>query len=214
MRKNLRQICWQLYCNWWRLSSLLSSLPSPCNELIRWKAKLALNEEKIGQGVWRLWNDATVENIFVLVVLFHPFCFHQNSATAILKLLFRFQHQHQNKQMTLTIQEAWALVVVKWSACSPSSPTIWVRIPLKSTILLVKLYLKRTKINKKRQGLAHLKNIQAEGSSFHTKAFHFLKLILFWCAFISFCCTRYLYFVQDVWSVQKPLGSIFKDSVQ
>ena len=36
------------------------------------------------------------------------------------------------------------MVVVKWSACSPSTPTIWVRISLKS----VELYLKRTKKQK------------------------------------------------------------------
>ena len=41
-----------------------------------------------------------------------------------------------------------------WSACSPSTPTIRVRIPLKPTVFSVKLCLKRTKINKKRPGLA------------------------------------------------------------
>ena len=30
----------------------------------------------------------------------------------------------------------WAVVVFKWSACSPSTPTIRVRIPLRSTIFL------------------------------------------------------------------------------
>ena len=47
---------------------------------------------------------------------------------------------------------SWAVVVVKWSACSPSLPTIRVRIPLKPTIFSVKLCLKRTKINKKEAG--------------------------------------------------------------
>ena len=47
----------------------------------------------------------------------------------------------------------WAVVVVKWSACLPSSPTIRVRIPLKSIIFLEKLLLKRTKINKKESGV-------------------------------------------------------------
>ena len=43
-----------------------------------------------------------------------------------------------------------AVVVVKWSACSPSTPTIWVRIPLTSLIFFYKsLRLNRTKINKK-----------------------------------------------------------------
>ena len=53
----------------------------------------------------------------------------------------------------------WAVVVVKWSACSPSTLTIQVWILLSSTVFLWKLYLKRTKINKKRPGLGHLKKI-------------------------------------------------------
>ena len=48
-----------------------------------------------------------------------------------------------------------AVVVVKWSACSPSTPTIRVRIPLKPKVFSIILCLKRTKINKKRPGLAH-----------------------------------------------------------
>ena len=56
---------------------------------------------------------------------------------------------------------AWAVVVVKWSAFLPSTPTIRVRIPLKSTVFSVILCLKRTKINKKRPGLAHFKKIEA-----------------------------------------------------
>ena len=48
------------------------------------------------------------------------------------------------------------MVVVKWSVCSPSTPSIRVRISLKPTVLSVKLCLKRTKINKKEAG-AHLK---------------------------------------------------------
>ena len=47
-----------------------------------------------------------------------------------------------------------AVVVVKWSACSPSTLTIRVRIPLKSTINC----LKRTKINKKRSRMVHFYN--------------------------------------------------------
>ena len=48
-------------------------------------------------------------------------------------------------------------MVVKLSACSPSYPTIRVRILLKPNVFSIILYLKRTKINKKRPGLAHLK---------------------------------------------------------
>ena len=52
---------------------------------------------------------------------------------------------------------SWGRGVVKWSACSSSTPTIRVQIPLKPTNFSVKLCLKRTKINKKRPWLAHLK---------------------------------------------------------
>ena len=45
-----------------------------------------------------------------------------------------------------------AVVVVKWSACSPSTPAIRVQIPLKSTVFSVILCLKRTKINIKEVG--------------------------------------------------------------
>ena len=44
------------------------------------------------------------------------------------------------------------MVVVKWSACSPSNPTIRVRIPLRSINFLMKLLLKSTKINKRGRG--------------------------------------------------------------
>ena len=55
----------------------------------------------------------------------------------------------------ITEQCNWALgeagvVVVKWSAFSPSTPAIRVQILLKSTVFSVKLCLKRMKINKKR----------------------------------------------------------------
>ena len=46
-------------------------------------------------------------------------------------------------------------VVHKWSACSPSTPTIRVRIPLTPTVFPVKFVFEK---NKKRPGLAHLKN--------------------------------------------------------
>ena len=49
-----------------------------------------------------------------------------------------------------------AVVVVKWSVCSPSTPTIQVQIPLKATVLSVKFVFVNNKINKKRSGLAHL----------------------------------------------------------
>ena len=43
-----------------------------------------------------------------------------------------------------------AVVVVKWSACSPSIPIIWVQIPLKPTVFLYNVYLKKEQHNKKR----------------------------------------------------------------
>ena len=46
---------------------------------------------------------------------------------------------------------------VKWSACLPSTPTIRVRILLKRTVFTVRFVFEKTKINKKRPGLAHLK---------------------------------------------------------
>ena len=50
-----------------------------------------------------------------------------------------------------------AVVVVKWSACSPSTLTIRVQIPLKPTVVSVKFGFENKKINKKRPGLAHKK---------------------------------------------------------
>ena len=44
--------------------------------------------------------------------------------------------------------------VVKWSACSPSTLTIRLRIPVNSTQFFYVNYLKRLKINKKRPGMA------------------------------------------------------------
>ena len=48
-----------------------------------------------------------------------------------------------------------AVVMVKWSSGEPSTPTIRVRIPLNHPIFSVNLCLKRTKVNKKRSGIAH-----------------------------------------------------------
>ena len=48
------------------------------------------------------------------------------------------------------------MVVVKWSACSPSPPTIRVRILLTSTVFSVKFVFEKNKI-KKMLGVAHLK---------------------------------------------------------
>ena len=52
----------------------------------------------------------------------------------------------------------WAIVVVKWSAYSPSTLTIRVRIQLKPTVFSVKLCLIRTNINKKEAGVGRFLN--------------------------------------------------------
>ena len=55
---------------------------------------------------------------------------------------------------------AGTVVVVKWSACSPSTLTIQVRIPLKTKVFL-NLCLKRTKKNKREAGLARFLTISS-----------------------------------------------------
>ena len=59
----------------------------------------------------------------------------------------------------------WTVVVVKWLACLPYTPTIWVKLLLKSSVILFKLLLKRTKMNKRDQWFAHSwsKNNLSEG---------------------------------------------------
>ena len=70
-------------------------------------------------------------------------------------------------------------MVVKWSAVSPSIPTIRVLIPLKPTVCLYNLCLKRSKINKKRPGLVPFfkksfsnEQMQLDFFSFREKARH------------------------------------------
>ena len=46
-----------------------------------------------------------------------------------------------------------AVLVVKWSTFPPYTPTILVRIPLKSAIFLLKLFSKRTNLIEKRPEL-------------------------------------------------------------
>ena len=48
------------------------------------------------------------------------------------------------------------MVVVKWSACSPSTPTILVRIPLKPTVFSVPFVLEK---NENKEKEAHLKKL-------------------------------------------------------
>ena len=60
-------------------------------------------------------------------------------------------------QLPSNITRPWAVVVVMWSASSPSSPTIRVRILLKPKFFSMILCLKRTKINKKEAGVGPIK---------------------------------------------------------
>ena len=48
-----------------------------------------------------------------------------------------------------------AVVVVKWSACSPSTPTIRVQIPLKISVLSVKFIFEKTKNTQKEVQVGH-----------------------------------------------------------
>ena len=50
-------------------------------------------------------------------------------------------------------------MVVKWSACSPSTPTIQVEILLMPTVFTVKFVFEKNEKNKNRQGLSHLKKL-------------------------------------------------------
>ena len=56
-----------------------------------------------------------------------------------------------------TLNFIWAVVVVKWSACLPSTTTIWVRFPLKSTNFLQKMFVEK---KGNRQKEAHLKKLK------------------------------------------------------
>ena len=58
----------------------------------------------------------------------------------------------------------WAVVVVKWSTCSPSSLTIRVRIPLTPTVLSVKF------VREKNENKTKKRPEQA----------HFLEKVTFW----------------------------------
>ena len=53
----------------------------------------------------------------------------------------------------------WAVVVVKWSVCSPSIPTIQVQIQLKPLFFSVKFVFEKNESKQKRPGMDHLKNI-------------------------------------------------------
>ena len=54
-----------------------------------------------------------------------------------------------------------AVVVVKWSACSPSTPTIRVRIPQKPSVFSVKCVLEKNKNKQKESGVGPLKTFNS-----------------------------------------------------
>ena len=62
-------------------------------------------------------------------------------------------------QSALKIYVRWAVVVVKWSACLPSTPTIRVQIPLKSTVFTVKFVFEMNENKQKEAGGGQLTKI-------------------------------------------------------
>ena len=84
----------------------------------------------------------------------------------VLALLFMIVEPLQDCPQVL------AVVVVKWSACSPNYSTIRVRMPLKHTVFSVKfVFEKNENKSKKRPRLAHfLKKILSTGSTYFSCA--------------------------------------------
>ena len=100
------------------------------------------------------------QNLYVCLVVFKP-----SKEIPILTLVFPITRAIYNYQKWAALfrtgllifqlgivlketAESWVVVVVKWSVCSPSTPTIRVRIPAEVYKFSVKVLLKRTKINK------------------------------------------------------------------
>ena len=54
------------------------------------------------------------------------------------------------RYLPTTFLLSWAVVVVKWSACLPSTLTIWVWIPLMPTVFSVKFVFEKNKSKQKR----------------------------------------------------------------
>ena len=52
----------------------------------------------------------------------------------------------------VNIENKWAVLVVKWSACLRSTPTIQVRIPLKPTVFSVKFLFEKKENKQKEAG--------------------------------------------------------------
>ena len=65
-----------------------------------------------------------------------------------------------------TNSKVGAVVVVKWSACSPSTPTIRVRISLKPTVFPVKFVFEKKENKQKDAGVGPLKTITRKFSKF------------------------------------------------
>ena len=55
------------------------------------------------------------------------------------------------------ISKGWVVVVVKWSACSPTTPTIRVRIPLKPEKFFVIFVFEKNKNKQKEAGVGPFK---------------------------------------------------------
>ena len=77
------------------------------------------------------------------------------------------------------------VVVVKWSACS--SFTLMIRVQILLKFFSINLCLKRTKINKKRPGLAHFYKEYAH------MQFHIRYLFVCMCTCVRICLHVHLY---------------------
>ena len=85
------------------------------------------------------------------------------------ELTVKLENGQTSKRIKRNIYYCWAVVVVEWSACSPSTPTIQVQITLKSI-----LCCEKAKIGKKRSGLGIVfKNHLRPGVDFKSKYFIF-----------------------------------------
>ena len=97
-----------------------------------------------------------------------PFCFWHFGATMI-SILDKLDKSIENIQLFIGpfhkdrhLNNIWVIigavvVVGKWSACLPSNWTVQFQITPKLTVFMYHLSVKRTQLNKKRPGLAHLK---------------------------------------------------------
>ena len=125
-------------------------------------------------AVWpNLANFASLSKFYKPLAIVCEFivCGRRRKTSELLELLFYFLYStwkycvvptlaifNYVRKIFIFLHEpcTWAVGVFKWSACSPSTQTIRVRIPLKSAVLFWNC-LKRSKTNRKRPRMAYLK---------------------------------------------------------